>query len=227
MAHDLLAPLVPMVLQEPSRVDLLAALSEGEGLWEPLVAAGTSGAGSSYTGRAPPAAETLGYVVPETLCVQAGQLFYHNGRLEEVRLAGVCSQARPTSTSGGRPRGVPLRPRACRQGRTPSSDSTLPRPVAHTSLHSSLRTREHRMAFWSPVPGRSERLYVMGPLASRCPPCSRSSPSSPAAFPNERGTIPANPLITAGMAALWKGGAKARHLQGVAGERDRTACLPA
>ena len=30
MAHDLLAPLVAMVLQEPSRVDLLGALSEGE-----------------------------------------------------------------------------------------------------------------------------------------------------------------------------------------------------
>jgi len=39
-------------------------------------------------------------------------------------------------------------------------------------------------------------------------------PAVPTAFPDERGTIPANPLIAAGMAALWKGGAKARHLQG-------------
>ena len=34
-------------------------------------------------------------------------------------------------------------------------------------------------------------------------------PTVPTAFPDERGTIPANPLIAAGMAALCKGGAKA------------------
>jgi hypothetical protein len=39
-------------------------------------------------------------------------------------------------------------------------------------------------------------------------------PAVPPAFSDERGTIPANPLIAAGMAALWKGGPKARYLQG-------------
>src|SRR5712691_11832417 len=87
--------LVAMVLQEPSRVDLLAALSEdeasGSAQW-PLAPVGPAQATLDVFRHA---AETLGYVVPETLCVQAGQLFYHNGRLEEVRLAGVCAEARP------------------------------------------------------------------------------------------------------------------------------------
>src|SRR2546429_6276979 len=101
-----LPPLVAMVLQEPSRVDLLAALSEGEASgnaqW-PLAPVGPAQATLDVLRHA---AETLGYVVPETLCVQAGQLFYHNGRLGEVRLPGGWAGARP----GEHPRwGTPWR----------------------------------------------------------------------------------------------------------------------
>ena len=59
-----LPPLVAMVLQEPSRVDLLAALSEGEASgnaqW-PLAPVGPAQATLDVLRHA---AETLGYVVP-------------------------------------------------------------------------------------------------------------------------------------------------------------------
>lgn len=42
-----------------------------------------------------------------------------------------------------------------------------------------------------------------------------SNPTSPPeAFPRGHGQFPNNPLIAAGMQAIWKGGKKARHLQG-------------
>src|SRR2546427_5977719 len=79
-----LPPLVAMVLQEPSRVDLLAALSEGEASgnaqW-PLAPVGPAQATLDVLRHA---AETLGYVVPETLCVQAGQLFFNFSDLVAV-----------------------------------------------------------------------------------------------------------------------------------------------
>src|SRR2546422_10431774 len=101
-----LPPLVAMVLQEPSRVDLLAALSEGEASgnaqW-PLAPVGPAQATLDVLRHA---AETLGYVVPETLCVQAGQPFYHNRPPGEVRRPGAFAGTRP----GGRPlRGTPWR----------------------------------------------------------------------------------------------------------------------
>src|SRR2546427_5345050 len=95
-----LPPLVAIVLQEPSRVDLLAALSEdeasGSAQW-PLAPVGPAQATLDVLRHA---AETLGYVVPETLCVQAGQLFYPKGRPGEVRPAGGCAEGR----AGRRPR---------------------------------------------------------------------------------------------------------------------------
>lgn len=36
----------------------------------------------------------------------------------------------------------------------------------------------------------------------------------PDAFPNAEGRVPSNPLVAAGMAAIWKGGKRARQLQG-------------
>src|SRR5438045_3861842 len=90
-----LPPLVAMVLQEPSRVHLPAGRSDvgtaGSARW-PLVPVGPAQTILSALQHAPP---TLGYIVPEAFCVQAGQLFYHNGCLEEVRLAGVCPDATP------------------------------------------------------------------------------------------------------------------------------------
>src|SRR2546428_5879706 len=82
-----LPPLVAMVLQEPSRVDLLAALSEGEASgnaqW-PLAPVGPAQATLDVLRHA---AETLGYVVPETLCVQAGPAFLPTARPGEATLA--------------------------------------------------------------------------------------------------------------------------------------------
>src|SRR2546427_4331289 len=90
-----LPPLVAIVLQEPSRVDLLAALSEdeasGSAQW-PLAPVGPAQATLDVFRHA---AETLGYVVPETLCVQAGEAFFHKGRVAEERLAGGGAEARP------------------------------------------------------------------------------------------------------------------------------------
>src|SRR2546428_3733091 len=82
-----LPPLVAMVLQEPSRVDLLAALSEGEASgnaqW-PLAPVGPAQATLDVLRHA---AETLGYVVPETLCVQAGDALFPKRRPGEATLA--------------------------------------------------------------------------------------------------------------------------------------------
>jgi hypothetical protein len=96
-----LHPLVAMVLQEPSRVDLPAGRSDvgtaGSARW-PLTPAGPA---QTILSALRHAAQTLGYTVPETLCVQAGQLFYHNGCLEEVRLPSPAPKAacRPRSVS--------------------------------------------------------------------------------------------------------------------------------
>ena len=209
-----LPPLVAMVLQEPSRVDLLAALSEdeasGSAQW-PLAPVGPAQATLDVFRHA---AETLGYVVPETLCVQAGQLFYHNGRLEEVRLAGVCADARPGE-------------RLWRE--TPWSTPTPPRlqtgPDTMLRLDPAETSRSHFAALVVTDEGAPHGFLVTCTWAFRetvrdgtprepLPAMLPKQPAVPTAFPDERGTIPANPLIAAGMAALWKGGAKARHLQG-------------
>ena len=204
-----LPPLVAMVLQEPSRVDLLAALSEdeasGSAQW-PLAPVGPAQATLDVFRHA---AETLGYVVPETLCVQAGQLFYHNGRLEEVRLAGVCAEARP---------GEHL------WWETPWSTPTPPRlqtgPDTMLRLDPAETGRSHFAALVVADEGAPHGFLVTCTWAFReavrdgtprepLPAMLPKQPTVPTAFPDERGTIPANPLIAAGMAALCKGGAKA------------------
>src|SRR2546425_6091954 len=103
-----LPPLVAMVLQEPSRVDLLAALSEGEASgnaqW-PLAPVGPAQATLDVLRHA---AETLGYVVPETLCVQAAQLFFPNGPVAKGSPAGGWAEAGPGEHPlGGGPRRSP------------------------------------------------------------------------------------------------------------------------
>lgn len=209
-----LPPLVAMVLQEPSRVDLFTGLSDGETSgstrW-PLAPAGPAQAILDTLRRA---AETLGYIVPETLCVQAGQLFYHHGRLEEVRLAGVCSDVKPGE-------------RLWREA--PWSTPTPPRlqmgPDAMLQLDPAETNRPHFAALVVADEGAPHGFVVICTWAfpeavrdriTREPPPATlpKQPAVPPAFSDERGTIPANPLIAAGMAALWKGGPKARYLQG-------------
>src|SRR4051812_1147038 len=90
-----LPPLVAMVLQDPSHIDLLANSGHvgaaGSARW-PLVPTGPARAILDTLRHA---AQMLGCAVPETLHVQAGQLFYHNGRLEVVRLRGTYPDPRP------------------------------------------------------------------------------------------------------------------------------------
>ena len=90
-----LPPLVAMVLQDPSHIDLSAGFGDvrtaGSAQW-PLL---PTGAAQAILDTLRHAAQMLGCVVPESLRVQAGQLFYHNGQLEEVRLRGTCPDPRP------------------------------------------------------------------------------------------------------------------------------------
>jgi len=203
-----------MLLQDPSHVDLLAGSGDvgaaGSARW-PLVPTGPAQATLDTLRHA---AQMLGYVVPETLRVQAGQLFYHNGRLEEVRLRGTCPDQRPgeilcleTSWS------TPTPP--CLQ---PDSDTTLqldPAEAGRPHLSALVVIDETApqgfmmictWAFSDAVRDSTSHETLPATLPKQ--------PPIPPAFPDRRGTIPANPLIAAGMAALWKGGAKARHLQG-------------
>jgi hypothetical protein len=209
-----LPPLVAMVLQDPSHVDLLAGSGDvgaaGSARW-PLVPTGPAQATLDTLRHA---AQILGCAVPETLCIQAGQLFYHNGRLEEVRLRGTCPDPRPgelfcleTSWS------TPTPP--CLQ---PDSDTTLQRDPAEAGrshLSALVVTDEAApqgfmmICTWAFLDAVHDGIS-REPLPATLP----KQPPIPPAFPDQRGTIPANPLIAAGMAALWKGGAKARHLQG-------------
>src|SRR5712692_5701106 len=73
-----LPPLVAMVLQEPSCVHLPAGRSDvgaaGSARW-PLAPVGPA---QTILSALRHAAQALGYVVPETFCAQAGQIFYHN-----------------------------------------------------------------------------------------------------------------------------------------------------
>jgi hypothetical protein len=90
-----LPPLVAVVLEDPSHVDLLAGPSDvgaaGSARW-PLVPTGPA---QAILDTLRHAAQMLGCAVPETLYIQAGQLFYHDGQLEEVRLRGTYPDPRP------------------------------------------------------------------------------------------------------------------------------------
>ena len=209
-----LPPLVAMVLEDPSHVDLLAGPSDvgavGSARW-PLVPTGPAQAILDtllYT------AQMLGCAVPETLRIQAGQLFYHNGRLEEVRLRGTCPDQRPgeilcleTSWSTPTPPCLQL-----------DSDTTLqldPAEARRPHLSALVVTDETAPhGFMMICTWAFSDAVRNGTSYETLPATLPKQPPIPPAFPDQRGTIPANPLIAAGMAALWKGGAKARHLQG-------------
>src|SRR4029434_9629495 len=193
-------------------VDLFAGLSDGEtsgSTWWPLAPTGPAQATRDALRRA---AETLGYVVPETLCVQAAQLFYHHGRLEEVRLAGVCSDVKPGERIWREtPWSTPISPRL-----QTGPDTTLQvdptetdRPHLAVLVVMDEATSHGFMVTctWN-FPGVIDDLTPGESAPATLP----KQPDVPAARPDERGTIPANPLIAAGMAALWKGGTKARYL---------------
>lgn len=209
-----LPPLVALVLQDPSRVDLPARLSDAGGAGSAQWPLAPEGPAQALLGALRQAAQTLGHAVPETLYVDAGQLFYRDGRLEEVRLAGVC----PAPALEAR-----------RWHETSWSTPTPPRlqtgPDTTLQLDPAEAGRPHLAALvvaddaaphgflvrctWA-FPGAVAAAVPHQTLPAVLP----KPPAVPNAFPDERGTIPANPLIAAGMAAVWKGGPKARHLQG-------------
>lgn len=156
------------------------------------------------------AAHAMGYDVPDDVLVSAGQLFYRQGRLEEVHIAGVRPDE-PDVTS-------PLRA-------TPWSTPTPPRvqegPDGNILLEPRDRSRAHLAALVMRDETAPHGLIVAfvwdlteTTAPSTCPPPPRivlpKQPPVPTAFPANHGRLPNNPLIAAGMAAIWKGGTKAR-----------------
>ena len=160
------------------------------------------------------AAQALGHDVPDTLVVRAGQLFYREGHLDEVRLAGVLPGSPDT---GNPPPGTAWR--------TPTPPTLQEGPEGTVLLHPVDAVRPHYAVLvmrdtaglhdftvacvWHLPPA----MVPTGGLPMPPVPLWPKQPAIPTAFPEDRGRLPNNPLIAAGLAALWKGGPKARHVQ--------------
>jgi DNA-binding XRE family transcriptional regulator len=171
------------------------------------------------------AAHALGHTVPEHLVVRAGQLFYREGVLEEVRLAGVLpgtptdagdlprtawSTPTPPTLQEGPDGTVLLRP----------ADAARPHYAVLVVRDAAVPQRFEVACVWHLPPGMVPTAGLPLPPLPLWP----KQPAIPTAFPDDRGRLPNNPLIAAGMAALWKGGPKARHLQ--AGWQDSPTGTP-
>lgn len=160
------------------------------------------------------AAHALGHDVPPGLSVRAGHLFYTEGRLEEVRLAGVL----PPHTDS-------LNSSANTVWHTPLPPTLQEGPDGTVLLHPADAVRTSYAVLVIRETTRPDHLVVTG--IWNLPPTLLSpehlpvlsstiwpkQPTIPTAFPDDRGRLPNNPMVAAGMAALWKGGQKARYLQ--------------
>ncbi len=160
------------------------------------------------------AAQALGHDVPDTLEVRAGQLFYRDGHLDEVRLAGVLPG-----------RGDPASPALSTAWRTPIPPTLQEGPAGMVLLHPADAVRPYYAVLvvreaTGPQPVTVACAWNLPPemlssAALPVPPLRLwpKQPAIPTAFPDDHGRLPNNPVIAAGLAALWKGGPKARHLQ--------------
>ncbi len=170
------------------------------------------------------AARAIGHDVPESLTVQAGQLFYRHGRLEEVRLAGVVTRAPHAADDTTAPTWSTPTPPTMQE----ASEGTIclrPDDVGRRYLAVLVVPSETDPAHYV-VACHWDLTGEVFAVVSRERPSSSlpKHPSVPTAFPDDRGRFPNNPLIAAGMAAIWKGGAKARILQ--AGWQDTEVGRP-
>lgn len=146
------------------------------------------------------AAKAFGYEVPDHFIFSAGQIFYQNKHLEEVRLSGFVLDGEPNA-GGGYTEIKWNTPTAPRFTEGPNGSLTLdPADEGRTHL-SAFVVREQEVAFlWNlrdnNLPETSEIALV------------------PHAFSGITGKLPNNPLIAAGLGAIWKGGPRARTLVG-------------
>ncbi len=169
------------------------------------------------------AAHVMRYDIPDALDVRAGQLFFRHGVLTEVRLSGMYITSPADATPPSSVWSTPTPP-SVQEG----TDGTLHVhlddvdrkylavlvQVSETLPSPRVVVCRWELAGEMFVPGSDE----MSPYSLP------KQPAVPPAFPDSRGRLPNNPLIAAGMAALWKGGSKARIL--VAGWQESAAGRP-
>lgn len=155
------------------------------------------------------AVRAAGHEVPDRFLFSAGQVFYRERSVEEVRLSGFVLDKK-ADTEG---------PYTRIKWTTSTSPKLMEGPYGTLILDSADIGRMH----FSALTIKDQEVAFLWDLLTDLPGISRIAPI-PDAFPDEIGRLPNNPLVAAGMAAIYKGGPRAQILLG--GWRENEAGRP-
>lgn len=144
-----------------------------------------------YIGAVISFAKAAGYDVPGKFIFSVGQVFYLDNRLEEVRLAGLVSGEGSDTT----------------EWTTPTPPRLWMGPEGVPVIHPADEGRSHLSALMM----QDQEAAFLWDLRTSIVETDEVAPVLNA-FPNDTGKLPNNPLMAAGMAAIWKGGPRARIL---------------